>query len=118
MNIQSINPYYSPELLELDMISFDQPDLSYEYNTLCFWATKDGRVFYATDSGCSCPTPFEDYEGQTTDQVIQILERVGSVEQAEKIFNSWNEGYGDGEFLTASDRRACCAWVSAHLKNA
>ena len=38
----------------------DEPDMSYEYHTLVVWE-KAQRLFWAEDSGCSCPTPFEDY---------------------------------------------------------
>jgi len=40
----------------------DELDLSYAYNTLLvFRHDATGRVFYAHDAGCSCPSPFEDY---------------------------------------------------------
>ena len=32
-----------------------------EAKTFVVWKHKDGRVFWAHDSGCSCPSPFEDY---------------------------------------------------------
>lgn len=113
-----MNPYYDPEKLELDMICFDEPDMSYEYNTLCFWATKDGQIYSASDSGCSCPIPFEDnYDRPTRDEVLQTLERVGSVEQAESIFDAWNQGYVPGvKFLDADERQKLSSWVSARLK--
>jgi hypothetical protein len=35
---------------------------SYEFHTLSVWRDKEtGRIYYASDSGCSCPTPFENY---------------------------------------------------------
>lgn len=39
-----------------------EPDMSYEFNMLVVWKHADGRVFYAEDRGCSCPSPFENYE--------------------------------------------------------
>ena len=112
-----MNPYYDPEKLELEMLSFDEPDLSYEYNTLCFWATKTGQIYSASDSGCSCPTPFEDdHDRPTRDEVLQTLERVGSVTQAESIFDSWNKGYDDKQYLPASEKQKLAEWVNARLK--
>jgi hypothetical protein len=111
-----INPYYNPEKLELELLSFDEPNLSYEYNTLCFWATKDGRVYSASDSGCSCPTPFENYEGNTQTEVLRNLERIGSVEQAESIFDSWNKNYNRKPFLKNSEKQLMTEWVSERLK--
>lgn len=34
---------------------------SYEFDTHIVFKHTDGRVFYAHDSGCSCPHPFEDF---------------------------------------------------------
>lgn len=40
----------------------DESDLSYEFNTLIVVEeTQSGKLYYATSSGCSCPTPFEEY---------------------------------------------------------
>lgn len=108
------NPYYNPDQFDLDLFSLDEPGLSYEYNTLCFWATKDGRVFTAQDSGCSCPTPFEDYEGENQKEVLQKLEQVGSVEQAERTFDSWN-GRRDNGLLPQRSRDELSAWVKSRL---
>ena len=59
----SENPYYSPEKLDLEIFGeLDEPNLDYEYNTLVVWKDKEGQLFYAQDSGCSCPTPFEGFE--------------------------------------------------------
>lgn len=111
-----INPHYSPEKLNLDMIVFNEPDMSYEFNTLCFWATEDCRVYSASDRGCSCPTPFEDYGGETQEEVLQKLERVGSIEQAESIFDSWNKNYDGKQYLPMSDRNELSGWVKVRLK--
>lgn len=100
-----INPYYDPEKLNLELISFDEPDMSWEYNTLCFWKAKNGLVYSASDSGCSCPTPFEDYDGETEKEVVQKLERVGSLAQAEQIFDSWNKDYNGKPHISSSEKR-------------
>lgn len=93
------------------MIVFDEPDMYYEYNTLCFWATSDGRVYTASDYGCSYPTPFEDYEGCTQEEVIQKLEQVGSAKQAEKIFDGWNTCYDKSKKLSISHKQELLNWV-------
>ena len=111
------NPYYDPEELQLELLSYDEPHLSYEYNTLCFWATEDGRIYSASDSGCSCPTPFENYEGDTQKEVLQKLERVGSVEQAESIFDSWNKYDENKAHLPNHERDKMTKWVLERLKN-
>ena len=55
------NVYYSPDKFGLETVGVLDEDLSYEYHTLVVLRhTESGRVFWAEDSGCSCPTPFED----------------------------------------------------------
>ena len=56
------NIYYNPEKCGLEIVEvLDQNDLSYEFNTLLIVRATDNRVYYAHSSGCSCPTPFEEY---------------------------------------------------------
>ena len=65
------NVYYHPEKHGLSILEeIEHSDGYYEYDTQLFLKHQDGRVFFAEDSGCSCPTPFESYEG------IESLERV------------------------------------------
>jgi hypothetical protein len=53
-----------PERVSLDSLeyieSFDWDNESYEFNCTQVWKERRGRYFVASDSGCSCPTPFED----------------------------------------------------------
>ena len=57
------NVYYNPGASGLELVhTYDQDNLSYEYNTFIILRdVKNGNLFWARDSGCSCPTPFEDY---------------------------------------------------------
>jgi hypothetical protein len=56
------NVHSSPEKFDLTVVAdIELTGASCEFDGLVVWKHKDGRVFYATDSGCSCPTPFEDY---------------------------------------------------------
>lgn len=57
------NIYYNPEDCGLSIVGvLDEDGLSYEFNTLLVVKeTSSKRLFYATSSGCSCPTPFEEY---------------------------------------------------------
>lgn len=106
-----MNPYYNPEKLDLELLSFDEPNMSYEYNTLCFWVTKEGLIYCASDSGCSCPTPFEEYSGENQKEVIQKLERIGSLEQSLSIFDSWNKGYDNRPYLSIESRKELEKWI-------
>jgi len=55
--------YYDPAHFGYELVGMlDQDDLCYEFNMLGVWRRlSDGALFWAQDSGCSCPSPFEDY---------------------------------------------------------
>ena len=96
------NLYYSPEQFGLEMMSFEDDTLSYEFDILAFWVNCDGVVYSASDSGCSCPVPFEDYHS------LCELERVCSVDHAKAIFKSWGKGSPD-------DKRKLIKWIEHYL---
>jgi len=53
------NPYYSPEKCGLEIFQTVSTGRSYEFDMLIVWIkTDDKTLWWATDSGCSCPTPF------------------------------------------------------------
>ena len=94
-----MNPYYDTKELGFEMISFNEP-LDYAFNTLIFLATPEGQIYTAKDKGCSCPTPFEEYVGASQKEILPLLERVGSIEQAKTIFDSWNKNFDDRPILS------------------
>lgn len=52
--------YSFPEHFGLKIVrSIDDPDACYDFEMVVVWKHEDGRVFWASDSGCSCPSPFE-----------------------------------------------------------
>jgi hypothetical protein len=58
------NPYYYPEkhgLRKIAEADLSEPD--YSFDILAVWADANG-FYLGTDSGCSCPSPFEDYAGR------------------------------------------------------
>jgi len=59
------NPFYNPEKCDLTLLlTIREPGLSYEFNYTIF--VKDnptGDIYAVSDSGCSCPTPFENILG-------------------------------------------------------
>jgi len=55
------NIYYNPEKYALTIVAeLDFSSGAYEYDTRVVWKTADGRLLTHRESGCSCPTPFED----------------------------------------------------------
>ncbi len=57
------NVYYSPEKFGLEILGeLKDPEAIDGFNTLIVLrGLETGRLFWATDAGCSCPGPFEDY---------------------------------------------------------
>lgn len=53
--------YSSPELHGLRIVeTHEAPDLSYEFDMVVLWEDiKTRKRYWARDSGCSCPSPFE-----------------------------------------------------------
>lgn len=52
-----------PERVSLDSLmfvgSFDWDDEPYQFKITGVWKESRGRYYAASDSGCSCPSPFE-----------------------------------------------------------
>lgn len=56
------NIYYSPEKWGLTPVAdIDWSDGDYVFDYRCVWKDANGVFYTARDSGCSCPSPFEDY---------------------------------------------------------
>lgn len=78
-----MNPYYDTnyktnEVGLVKLGELDEADLSYEYNKLLVVKHEPtGRVFYAIDAGCSCPTPFEDHHFNDPDNTSLKEIKVG-----------------------------------------
>jgi hypothetical protein len=54
------NPYYSPELCGLEIFEEIDTADSYEFDKLVVWKKNDdGSLWWDCDSGCSCPSPFD-----------------------------------------------------------
>ena len=55
------NIYYSPEKFGLEAVAqIEYSDRDYVFDIRIVWKDKNGKLYTARDSGCSCPVPFED----------------------------------------------------------
>lgn len=56
------NPYYNPSECGLELITTVEEDEAYQFAIVAVWRDlATNKFYYASDSGCSCPTPFESY---------------------------------------------------------
>lgn len=53
------NIYYHPEKYDLEVVHELELAGKFDFDTHVVYKHKDGHHFYTYDSGCSCPTPFE-----------------------------------------------------------
>lgn len=56
------NVYYHPEKSGLTIVDEIDTAGSYSFDLHVVWVDDRGRFYFESDSGCSCPTPFEDYD--------------------------------------------------------
>lgn len=64
------NVFYYPQTHDLTQVAMiDFSDGSYQFDYRVVWQHKDGKLYTARDSGCSCPSPFEKYN------MLEDLER-------------------------------------------
>lgn len=55
------NIYYSPQDYGLEIVGeFDWSEPDYSFDMLVVWKEKRGKYWVGNDSGCSCPSPFEE----------------------------------------------------------
>lgn len=111
------NIYYNPEEFGLELIEdIGQPGMCYEFNDFVVWRRPaDGALFYASDAGCSCPSPFEGYE--KAEDLTQIT-RAG-FESFVSDFNAWRQPYRDEKpFVSTVDAQALFDRIKAQLPEA
>jgi len=84
------NVYYNPDsygLRPVAEIGFSSG--SYEFDLRVVWADAEGRLWTARDSGCSCPTPFDN---------VGELDRVFNFDGLQQEYeNDSGSGYVQGD---------------------
>ena len=71
-----VNPYYNPKECGLEIVTSLEEDEAYQFDMIVVWKdTETGKLYMAQDSGCSCPTPFEETNS------LSDLTELESVEQ-------------------------------------
>lgn len=81
------NPYYYPQERGLEIVAYIDFAGSYEFDMVVVWRKlDDNTLVWASDSGCSCPTPFKGY----TD--IASLEPLSNWDYFESTVHSMSRG--------------------------
>lgn len=82
--------YYSPEQFGLTTVGEVERRGGYEFDTFVVWqANSDGRLWWAADSGCSCPVPFEGVS------FADGLTEVHTFQELIDAINTWRNEYPD-----------------------
>lgn len=81
------NVYYNPESFGLEVVGSIQEEPDYDFHILSVWRhTETGVMYWATDSGCSCPTPFEDYNTLEDLNRLKTVREYSAFKRAVKDF--------------------------------
>lgn len=94
------NVYYYPENCDLKVIGhLEEPNMDYEFHILGVWRDpKSGKMFWAEDSGCSCPVPFEDYYfkcendnnlNSSMEELYEVIESFPCSDEEKKMLLGW-----------------------------
>lgn len=102
------NVFYNPEAHGLRVVAeLEFSNGCYQFDTRVVWE-KDGALYTARDSGCSCPTPFEDFNS------VESLERVDISFLEGEISNERTSSY-EGNSNFSSEARYFIDAVRAAL---
>lgn len=71
-----VSPYYSPADYGLSIVASVDTDEPYEFDMVVIWRDAEGSLWGGHDSGCSCPTPFEDFHSTADMTAICSLDDV------------------------------------------
>lgn len=92
-----MTPYSDPKKYGVEIIGeVDWSHGGYEFDLTVVWRRLDGVFVYADDSGCSCPSPFDDYGVDTLEpfESLNAFQRHLETKQADHTDDYGNEsGY-------------------------
>jgi len=87
------NIYYSPD--EYGVHVFGEVDLAepyYSFDLLVVWRDASRSFYFATDSGCSCPAPFENVRS------VEDLEGPMKAAELVKFLETFEYEWGNPEY--------------------
>jgi hypothetical protein len=116
MGYDSPDPFYQPEKFNLTQVAMiDYSDGQYQFDYRVVWRHEDGTLYTARDTGCSCPSPFENYHTLEDLEVANIPELIEEARSEGKV--EWYDGDSIADFVeelrtfSALERTCICdAW--------
>lgn len=103
MGYYAPDPYYQPEdfgLTSIGEVSWDNE--FYQFDLTAVWRNNEtGVIYYADDSGCSCPSPFEDFH-DVSDLTETNISELSAVLYARRNDIATSEYFWDKENLLTS----------------
>ena len=83
--------YYDPKDYGLELVGdAEEEDQCYSFCIFAVWKDAEGTLYWGDDSGCSCPSPFEDYASKND------LNN-GTVQDVHNALDTWVNQW-DGEY--------------------
>jgi hypothetical protein len=92
----------------------DWSDGCYQFDYTVVWRRMDGRLVYAEDSGCSCPSPFEDQDASDL-IVIKPMELQAHLEKRQADAYGEAAGYRAAEIADLMHRVMSAVSVPGRL---
>lgn len=122
MGYMDADYYYNPEAFGLEVVATVDWDAgSYEFDYTVVWYHKaSGKYYYADDSGCSCPSPFEAF---TAEDLSDMAGSGNAIEVANALRVRLDEELGDDfldqDYLKAqvTDAAAKIMWHRASVRD-
>ena len=104
------NIYDNPEQFGLERFEEINDDhASYSFDDFVIWKRlSDGALLYGTDSGCSCPAPFDK-------QTVDDLTKITSIEQLDAAIEEYRDDY-DEKKCTVERKREVLNKVKGEIK--
>lgn len=93
----SENIYYNPEKHDLVLVSEFDMGGPYEFDMTVVWHEAGSGYYIGTDSGCSCPTPFENYDGKA--DLTGPLTKMQALEEVKNLNKDRQDEFGFDEFI-------------------
>ena len=101
------NIWYAPEKFGLvQFAEFEYSDGCYQFDTRVVWKDEQGQLWTARDSGCSCPTPFEDYH----------LGNIDRLTCTDVIREEWKDNFDRCPDMTQDQYQYRIRKIEAYLK--